>query len=118
MNTRQYGGRDHLVIQGAIFTTLTLTLLEVLCAPTFIEAVRSTMFFVELDFWGIGGLNRVMKRYVFKGFNSAVPGHRRTQMLRCGVKYTYVGTSNRIAAGRLDGSLRSRVARHARTHGE
>eukprot|EP00798_Chlamydomonas_sp_ICE-L_P009392 gene9392-16515_t len=76
--------------------------LEVLCAPTFIEAVRSTMFFVELDFGGIGGLNRVMK-YVFKGFNSAVPGHRRTQMLRCGVKYTYVGTSNRIAAGRLDG---------------
>eukprot|EP00798_Chlamydomonas_sp_ICE-L_P023474 gene23474-17297_t len=76
--------------------------LEVLCAPTFIEAVRSTMFFVELDFWGIGGLNRVMK-YVFKGFNSAVPGHRRTQMLRCGVKYTYVGNSNRIAAGRLDG---------------
>eukprot|EP00798_Chlamydomonas_sp_ICE-L_P013284 gene13284-19131_t len=76
--------------------------LEVLCAPTFIEAVRSTMFFVELDFWGIGGLNRVMK-YVFKGFNSAVPGHRRTQMLRCRVKYTYVGISNRIAAGRLDG---------------
>eukprot|EP00798_Chlamydomonas_sp_ICE-L_P029908 gene29908-17979_t len=76
--------------------------LEVLCAPTFIEAVRSTMFFVELDFWGIGGLNRVMK-YVFKGFNSAVPGHRRTQMLRCGVKYTNVGISNRIAAGRLDG---------------
>eukprot|EP00798_Chlamydomonas_sp_ICE-L_P009011 gene9011-16140_t len=77
--------------------------LEVLCAPTFIEAVRSTMFFVELDFWGIGGLNRVMK-YVFKGFNSAVPGHRRTQMLRYGEKCTrYVGTSNRIAAGRLDG---------------
>jgi len=77
--------------------------LEVLCAPTFIEAVRSTMFFVELDFWGIGGLNRVMK-YVFKGFNSAVPGHRRTQMLRYGEKCTRnVGTSNRIAAGRLDG---------------
>eukprot|EP00798_Chlamydomonas_sp_ICE-L_P015384 gene15384-21470_t len=86
----------------AISCNPTSDALEVLCAPTFIEAVRSTMFFVELDFWGIGGLNRVMK-YVFKGFNSAVPGHRRTQMLRCGVKYTYVGTSNRIAAGRLDG---------------
>jgi hypothetical protein len=78
--------------------------LEVLCTPTFIEAVRSTMFFVELDFWGIGGLNRVMK-YVFKGFNSAVPGHRLTQMrrFRCGVKYSDVGISNSIAAGRLEG---------------
>eukprot|EP00798_Chlamydomonas_sp_ICE-L_P009412 gene9412-16527_t len=78
--------------------------LEVLCTPTFIEAVRSTMFFVELDFWGIGGLNHVMK-YVFKGFNSAVPGHRLTQMRRfgCGVKYTDVGISNSIAASRLEG---------------
>eukprot|EP00798_Chlamydomonas_sp_ICE-L_P006199 gene6199-2815_t len=78
----------------AISYNPTSNALEVLCAPTFIEAVRSTMFFVEFDFWGIGGLNRVMK-YVFKGFNSAVPRHRQTQMLRCGADSTVSSQQSR-----------------------
>lgn len=76
--------------------------MRIRCTPSWLESMRGGFFPVEITFWGQGSILRVLK-YMKKGFNSFVPGARRSHMIRKCKNTQFEDLECRVKCGRLDG---------------